>query len=105
MPPPYRDPNRLFYDPVNPVMLSSLQMQQLSPQELQAASDQLDQHLVLILQQIEENFSKCNQVVVESLLPAVEQHGENSMRIYESIKVSEKFQLILLSFNKANISP
>ncbi|GAA5995977.1 hypothetical protein JCM5350_006980 [Sporobolomyces pararoseus] len=91
MPPPYRDPNRLFYDPVNPVMLSSSQMQQLSPQELQAASDQLDQHLVLILQQIEENFSKCNQVVVESLLPAVEQHGENSMRIYESIKFWRPF--------------
>lgn len=62
-------------------------MYQMSPQELQAATDQLDQHLILILQQIEENFAKCNQIVVESLLPAVEQHGENSMRIYESIKV------------------
>ncbi|GAA5947873.1 hypothetical protein JCM3765_001122 [Sporobolomyces pararoseus] len=89
--PPYRDPNRLFYDPVNPVMLSPEQMQQLSPQELQAATDQLDQHLVLILQQIEENFAKCNQVVVEDLLPAVEQHGENSMRIYESIKFWRPF--------------
>ncbi|GAA5886124.1 hypothetical protein JCM16303_000052 [Sporobolomyces ruberrimus] len=89
--PPYRDPNRLFYDPVDPVMLTLDQMQQLSPQELQAATDQLDQHLVLILQQIEENFAKCNQVVVESLLPAVEQHGENSMRIYESIKFWRPF--------------
>lgn len=85
--PPYRDPNRLFYDPVNPTMLTEEQMYQMSPQELQAATDQLDQHLILILQQIEENFAKCNQIVVESLLPAVEQHGENSMRIYESIKV------------------
>ncbi|GAA5929039.1 uncharacterized protein JCM15063_004029 [Sporobolomyces koalae] len=89
--PPYRDPNRLFYDPANPVMLSTDQMQQLSPLELQAATDQLDQHLILVLQQIEENFAKCNQVVVESLLPAVEQHGENSMRIFESIKFWRPF--------------
>ncbi|GAA5851268.1 hypothetical protein JCM3766R1_006046 [Sporobolomyces carnicolor] len=89
--PPYRDPNRLFYNPVDPVMLTQEQMQQLSPLELQAATDQLDQHLVLVLQQIEENFAKCNQVVTESLLPAVEQHGENSMRIYESIKFWRPF--------------
>ncbi|GAA6005871.1 hypothetical protein JCM11491_004042 [Sporobolomyces phaffii] len=89
--PPYHDPNRLFYAPTDPVMLTREQMQHLSPQELQAATDQLDQHLVFVLQQIEENFAKCNQVVVEGLLPAVEQHGENSMRIYESIKFWRPF--------------
>lgn len=60
---------------------------QLSPAELQAATDQLDQNLVLLLRRVEENFARCNQVVTERILPAVEVHGENSARIYESIKV------------------
>jgi DASH complex subunit ASK1 len=81
------DRNRIFYDPNNPVMLPEDEVMQLSPPELQAAMDQLDQNLVLVLQQIEENFAACNQVVTERILPAVEQHGENSARIYESIKV------------------
>lgn len=68
-------------------MLPEDEIMSLSPPELQAAMDQLDQNLVLVLQQIEENFAACNQVVTERILPAVEQHGENSARIYESIKV------------------
>ncbi|GAA5905437.1 uncharacterized protein JCM6883_006395 [Sporobolomyces salmoneus] len=89
--PPYRGTQGPIYDPDNLVMLTSEQMQQLSPQELQAATEQLDQHLILVLRQIEENFAKCNQVVVEELLPSVEQHGENSVRIYESIKFWRPF--------------
>ncbi|GAA5954525.1 hypothetical protein JCM21900_005976 [Sporobolomyces salmonicolor] len=89
--PPFRDPNRLFYDPANPVMLSADEISQLSPSELQAATDQLDQNMVLLLQRIEENFAQCNQLVTERLLPAVEQHGENSARIYESIKFWRPF--------------
>ncbi|GAA5899790.1 hypothetical protein JCM5296_004222 [Sporobolomyces johnsonii] len=89
--PPFRDPNRLFYDPANPVMLSADEISQLSPSELQAATDQLDQNMVLLLQRIEENFAQCNQLVIERLLPAVEQHGENSARIYESIKFWRPF--------------
>ncbi|GAA5839816.1 hypothetical protein JCM11251_001223 [Rhodosporidiobolus azoricus] len=88
---PFRDPKGLFYDPANPVMLPEDEIMQLSPQELQAASDQLDQNLVLVLQQIEENFARCNQVVTERILPAVEQHGENSARIYESIRFWRPF--------------
>ncbi|GAA5887247.1 hypothetical protein JCM6882_002462 [Rhodosporidiobolus microsporus] len=88
---PFRDPKGLFYDPANPVMLPEDEVMQLSPQELQAAMDQLDQNLVLVLQQIEENFAHCNQVVTERILPAVEQHGENSARIYESIKFWRPF--------------
>ncbi|GAA6034893.1 hypothetical protein JCM8097_009354 [Rhodosporidiobolus ruineniae] len=89
--PPFRDPNRLFYDPANPVMLSEDQISELSPQELQAAMDQLDQNLVLVLQEIEENFALCNNTVTERIIPAVAQHGENSMRIYESIKFWRPF--------------
>lgn len=88
--PPFRDPNRLFYDPANPVMLPQEEIMQLSPAELQAATDQLDQNLVLLLRRVEENFAKCNQVVTERILPAVEVHGENSARIYESIKVRSR---------------
>ncbi|GAA5976551.1 hypothetical protein JCM11641_001337 [Rhodosporidiobolus odoratus] len=89
--PPFRDTNRLFYDPVNPVMLPEDDIMQLSPQELQAATDQLDQNLVHLLQRVEENFARCNQIVTERILPAVEQHGENSARIFESIKFWRPF--------------
>lgn len=86
MPPP-RDPNRLFYNAANPVMLSQDEVMQLSPAELQAATDQLDQNLVLLLQRVEENFARCNEIVTERIIPAVEVHGENSQRIYQSVKV------------------
>ncbi|BGP23220.1 DASH complex subunit ASK1 [Rhodotorula toruloides] len=89
--PPFRDPNRLFYDSANPVMLPQEEILQLSPAELQAATDQLDQNLVLLLRRVEENFARCNQVVTERILPAVEVHGENSARIYESIKFWRPF--------------
>ncbi|BGP14354.1 hypothetical protein JCM10213_004481 [Rhodosporidiobolus nylandii] len=89
--PPFRDPNRLFYDPAHPVMLPEEEVMQLTPQELQAATDQLDQNLVLLLQRVEENFAQCNALVTERILPAVEVHGENSARIYDSIKFWRPF--------------
>lgn len=78
---------RLFYDPANPRMLSIEEIQRLTPSDIQAASDQIDQNMVILLQRIEEDFARCNQVVIERILPAVAQHGENSQRIYESVKV------------------
>jgi len=86
MPPP-RDPNRLFYDAVNPVMLSHDEVMQLTPAELQSATDQLDQNLVLLLQRVEENFARCNEIVTERIMPNIEIHGENTQRIYQSVKV------------------
>lgn len=97
MPPAYRDLNRSYYDPANPVMLTREQMEQLSAQELQSAAMQLDQYLVHVLRKIDENFAKCHEVITEGLLPAVEQHGENSMRVYESTKVSSQDSLVSLS--------
>ncbi|GAA6000434.1 hypothetical protein JCM10207_008009 [Rhodosporidiobolus poonsookiae] len=88
---PLRDPNRLFYDPSNPAMLTPDEVHQLSPAELQAATDQLDQHMVLLLQRTEEHFARANQIVTERILPAVQQHGENSARIFESIKFWRPF--------------
>ncbi|BGP46535.1 hypothetical protein JCM10450v2_002380 [Rhodotorula kratochvilovae] len=89
--PPLRDPNRLFYDAANPVMLSQDEVLALSPAELQAATDQLDQNLVLLLQRVEENFARCNEIVTERILPAVEVHGENSQRIFQSVKFWRPF--------------
>ena len=77
----------MYYDPNNPQMLRTEDIVRLTPSEIQAASDQIDQNMVVLLQKIEENFARCNQVVVERILPAVTQHGENSQRIYESVKV------------------
>ncbi|KAM0788349.1 hypothetical protein ACM66B_001490 [Microbotryomycetes sp. NB124-2] len=82
---------RLFYDPANPAMLRAEDVQRLQPSDVQAASDQIDQNMVVLLQRIEENFARCNQIVVERILPAVTQHGENSQRIYESVKFWRPF--------------
>ncbi|SCV71144.1 BQ2448_2732 [Microbotryum intermedium] len=83
--------SRLFYDANNPVMLRPEDIVRLTLSDVQAASDQIDQNMVLLLQRIEENFDKCNQVVTERILPAVQQHGENSRRIYESVKFWRPF--------------
>ncbi|GAA5921575.1 hypothetical protein JCM3775_003113 [Rhodotorula graminis] len=90
MPPP-RDPNRLFYDAVNPVMLSHDEVMQLSPAEVQSATDQLDQNLVLLLQRVEENFARCNEIVTERILASFEVHGENTQRINQSVKFWRPF--------------
>ncbi|ORY79274.1 hypothetical protein BCR35DRAFT_291559 [Leucosporidium creatinivorum] len=82
---------RVYYDPSNPVMLRPDDIVRLSPSEIQAASDQIDQNMVVLLQKIEENFARCNQIVIERILPAVTQHGENSQRIYESVKFWKPF--------------
>ncbi|KAK4051881.1 hypothetical protein OIV83_002586 [Microbotryomycetes sp. JL201] len=82
---------RLYYDPANPVMLRAEDVQRMQPTDVQAASDQIDQNMVILLQRIEENFARCNQTVVERILPAVTQHGENSQRIYESVKFWRPF--------------
>ncbi|SCZ99460.1 BZ3500_MvSof-1268-A1-R1_Chr3-1g06021 [Microbotryum saponariae] len=83
--------SRLFYDANNPVMLCPEEIVRLTLSDVQAASDQIDQNMVLLLQRIEENFDKCNQVVIGRILPAVQQHGENSRRIYESVKFWRPF--------------
>ncbi|KAK4058373.1 hypothetical protein OIO90_000531 [Microbotryomycetes sp. JL221] len=82
---------RLFYDPANPVMLRTEDIQRLAPTDVQSASDQIDQNMVVLLQRIEENFARCNSIVIERILPAVTQHGENSQRIYESVKFWKPF--------------
>lgn len=84
---PMRDPNRLFYDPVKPRMLSDQELGELTPAELQSVNDQLDQMNIRTLRQIDEAFSECLRTINDRILPLVEQHGENSAKIYESIKV------------------
>ena len=85
--PPMRDPNRLFYDPVKPRMLSDQELGDLTPAELQSVNDQLDQMNIRTLRQIDEALSECLRTINDRILPLVEQHGENSAKIYESIKV------------------
>ncbi|GAA5866525.1 hypothetical protein JCM3774_004000 [Rhodotorula dairenensis] len=85
-PPPPRNPNRLFYDAAKPRMLSEQELAQLSPPELQSVNDQLDQMNIRTLRQIDEAFTECLRTINDRILPLVEQHGENSAKIYESIK-------------------
>ncbi|POY72466.1 hypothetical protein BMF94_4292 [Rhodotorula taiwanensis] len=84
--PPLRDPNRLWYDPSKPRMLTSEEMARMSPAELQAAIDQIDQLQIRSLRGIDEEFDRGNRIILDEIIPLVEQYGENSAKIYESIK-------------------
>ncbi|GAA5975849.1 hypothetical protein JCM10908_005300 [Rhodotorula pacifica] len=84
--PPIRDPNRLFYDLAKPRMLTDEELDELVVPELQSVNDQLDQMNIRKLRQIDEAFSECLRTINDRILPLVEQHGENSAKIYESIK-------------------
>lgn len=78
------------YSPSSPRALTEADIHSIPPSEIQATCDQLDQGTIVILQQIDENFAKANQVLNERILPGVQRHGENSQQIWESVKVSPK---------------
>jgi len=49
--------------------------------------ERLEQSITLTLQEIDHNFSKAHRIVTTSILPLVEQYGENSKAVWEASKV------------------
>ncbi|KAK7749964.1 hypothetical protein SLS62_008073 [Diatrype stigma] len=57
------------------------------PEEL----ERLEQSITLTLQEIDHNFSKAHRIVTGSILPLVEQYGENSKSVWEASKFWKQF--------------
>ncbi|OAQ97019.1 hypothetical protein LLEC1_03894 [Akanthomyces lecanii] len=53
--------------------------------------ERLEQSITLTLQEIDHNFSKAHRIVTSSILPVVEQYGENSKAIWEASKFWKQF--------------
>ncbi|KAJ2978776.1 hypothetical protein NQ176_g3632 [Zarea fungicola] len=53
--------------------------------------ERLEQSITLTLQEIDHNFSKAHRIVTASILPVVEQYGENSKAIWEASKFWKQF--------------
>lgn len=53
--------------------------------------ERLEQSITLTLQEIDHNFSKAHRIVTTSILPVVEQYGENSNAIWEASKFWKQF--------------
>ncbi|KAM3484996.1 hypothetical protein MY8738_001679 [Beauveria namnaoensis] len=53
--------------------------------------ERLEQSITLTLQEIDHNFSKAHRIVTTSILPVVEQYGENSRAIWEASKFWKQF--------------
>lgn len=49
--------------------------------------ERLEQSITLTLQEIDHNFSKAHRIVTTSILPLVEQYGEQSKAVWEASKV------------------
>ncbi|KAI0161762.1 DASH complex subunit Ask1-domain-containing protein [Hypoxylon sp. FL1284] len=57
------------------------------PEEL----ERLEQSITLTLQEIDHNFSKAHRIVTTSILPLVEQYGEQSKAVWEASKFWKQF--------------
>ncbi|KXJ92354.1 Spc98 family-domain-containing protein [Microdochium bolleyi] len=53
--------------------------------------ERLEQSITLTLQEIDHNFSKAHRIVTTSILPLVEQYGENSKAVWEASKFWKQF--------------
>ncbi|KAI2624310.1 DASH complex subunit Ask1-domain-containing protein [Hypoxylon sp. NC1633] len=53
--------------------------------------ERLEQSITLTLQEIDHNFSKAHRIVTTSILPLVEQYGEESKAVWEASKFWKQF--------------
>jgi DASH complex subunit ASK1 len=53
--------------------------------------EKLEQSITLTLQEIDHNFSKAHRIVTTSILPLVEQYGEQSKNVWEASKFWKQF--------------
>jgi len=83
---------RVYYDLNNLRSLSDDELRQLSPRECAAASEQADQNIVRILQDIDAHFAAATRTVTDRLIPAVEAYGGSSKRSWDRVKVGQGSQ-------------
>ncbi|KAI1765497.1 Spc98 family-domain-containing protein [Hypoxylon sp. FL1150] len=68
-------------------LLIKLEMNLTLTEEL----ERLEQSITLTLQEIDHNFSKAHRIVTTSILPLVEQYGEQSKAVWEASKFWKQF--------------
>ncbi|PKS08932.1 hypothetical protein jhhlp_003545 [Lomentospora prolificans] len=63
------------------------------PRNLSATEEleKLEQSITLTLQEIDQNFSKAHRIVTTSILPLVEQYGEQSRAVWDASKFWKQF--------------
>ena len=49
--------------------------------------ERLEQSITLLLQEIDQNFSRAHRIVTTSILPIVDQYAEHSKNVWEGSKV------------------
>lgn len=60
----------------------------ISEEEANAQIERLQQRLTLTLQEIDKNFTDCNQVLTSKIIPEVEKYSESTQRIWNHSKVT-----------------
>jgi hypothetical protein len=59
----------------------------ISEEEANAQIERLQQRLTLNLQEIDKNFTDCNQVLTSRIIPEVEKYADSTLRIWNHSKV------------------
>lgn len=67
--------------------MNRVDKRRLSEEEADAEIERVQQKITLALQQIDENFATCNQIVTSRIGPGIDQYGEASQQVWDFSKV------------------
>lgn len=57
--------------------------------------ERVQQQITLNLQEIDENFATCNQIVASRIMPEIERYGEAIANLCENTRVKKKGDICL----------
>ncbi|CAO3615853.1 unnamed protein product [Mucor hiemalis] len=66
--------------------MNRVDKRRLSEEEADAEIERVQQKITLALQQIDENFATCNQIVTSRIGPGIDQYGEASQQVWDFSK-------------------
>ena len=67
-------------------------MSRRTDEEENAELEKLQQEVTLLLQAIDENFTRCQQIVSQGIIPEVERYATASKRVWEGLKVRKNIR-------------
>ncbi|KAH8923183.1 hypothetical protein BT69DRAFT_1242413 [Atractiella rhizophila] len=82
---------KIFFDPINPKFFTEEEINALSPAECAEACSQLQQNITSCLLRVDTSFVNTHRMIVEQLLPMVEEYGEHCKDIWEGMKFWKTF--------------
>lgn len=80
-------------------MNTVLDKRRLSEEEADAEIERIQQRITLALQQIDENFATCNQIVTSRIGPGIDQYGEASQQVWDFSKVDSICTIRIVNSN------